>query len=158
MASITILNLDDDVKTRLCTRAASNGHSMEEQARLILRAAVEREAAPENLAAFSERVNHCHGADTSVVSMICPPIGRYSAARSAPSKATNSSSIAPAFVIRSRNVQMVLRSGIGPPKRPAQPALDQKLHPQHHHRVIRRTTGERGVSSSVSDSLTKQTK
>ena len=37
MASITIRNLDDDVKTRLRVRAASNGRSMEEEARLILR-------------------------------------------------------------------------------------------------------------------------
>ena len=52
MASITIRNLDDDVKTRLRTRAAANGHSMEEEARLILGEAVRRETEPENLAAF----------------------------------------------------------------------------------------------------------
>ncbi|MDE0523336.1 MAG: plasmid stabilization protein [Boseongicola sp.] len=52
MASITIRRLDDDVKTRLRTRAAGNGRSMEEEARLILREAVRREAEPENLAAF----------------------------------------------------------------------------------------------------------
>jgi len=40
MASITIRNLDDDVKTRLRVRAAGNGHSMEEEARLTLREAV----------------------------------------------------------------------------------------------------------------------
>ncbi len=45
MASITIRNLDDDVKTRLRKRAAGNGRSMEEEARLILDA-VGREAAP----------------------------------------------------------------------------------------------------------------
>ncbi len=48
MASITIRNLDDDVKTRLRTRAAGHGRSMEEEARLILADAVEREAAPAN--------------------------------------------------------------------------------------------------------------
>ena len=42
MASITIRNLDDDVKTRLRVRAADNGRSMEEEARLILRDAVGR--------------------------------------------------------------------------------------------------------------------
>ncbi len=47
MASITIRNLDDDVKTRLRVRAADNGRSMEEEARLILRAAVERKDVPE---------------------------------------------------------------------------------------------------------------
>ena len=46
MASITIRNLDDDVKTRLRKRAAGHGRSMEQEARLILADAVEREAAP----------------------------------------------------------------------------------------------------------------
>ena len=46
MASITIRNLDDDVKTRLRMRAAEKGRSMEEEARLILREAVGREEAP----------------------------------------------------------------------------------------------------------------
>ena len=49
MACITIRNLDDDVKTRLRVRAAANGRSMEEEARLILREAVERKEAPTNL-------------------------------------------------------------------------------------------------------------
>lgn len=43
MASITIRNLDDDVKTRLRKRAAGHGRSMEEEVRLILADAVERE-------------------------------------------------------------------------------------------------------------------
>ena len=47
MASITIRNLDDDVKTRLRIRAAGNGRSMEQEARLILARAVEQGAAPE---------------------------------------------------------------------------------------------------------------
>ena len=47
MASITIRNLDDDVKTRLRMRAAGNGRSMEEEARLILREAVGSEAVPD---------------------------------------------------------------------------------------------------------------
>ncbi len=46
MASITIRNLDDDVKTRLRVRAAENGRSMEEEARVILREAVGREGVP----------------------------------------------------------------------------------------------------------------
>ena len=37
MASITIRNLDDNVKTRLRVRAADNGRSMEEEGRRILR-------------------------------------------------------------------------------------------------------------------------
>ena len=50
MASITIRNLDDDVKTLLRVRAARNGRSMEEEVRLILREAVDRKTGPENLA------------------------------------------------------------------------------------------------------------
>ena len=50
MASITIRKLDDEVKTRLRIRAAGNGRSMEEEARLILREAVNRKTGPENLA------------------------------------------------------------------------------------------------------------
>jgi len=46
MASITIRNLDDGVKTGLRKRAAGNGRSMEEEVRLILCTAVEREAVP----------------------------------------------------------------------------------------------------------------
>ncbi len=37
MASITIRNLDDDLKRRLRVRAAENGRSMEEEVREILR-------------------------------------------------------------------------------------------------------------------------
>ena len=46
MASITIRNLDDDVKTGIRKRAAGNGRSMEEEVRLILREAVGREDVP----------------------------------------------------------------------------------------------------------------
>ena len=48
MASITIRNLDDDVRTRLRVRAAGNGRTMEEEARLILGEAVGGVAWPEN--------------------------------------------------------------------------------------------------------------
>ena len=51
MASITIRNLDDDVKRRLRLRAAGHGRSMEEEAREILRAAVGEERRTQNLAA-----------------------------------------------------------------------------------------------------------
>ncbi len=51
MASITICNINDDLKTRLRVRAANNGRSMEEEARLILREAVGGRKPPENLAA-----------------------------------------------------------------------------------------------------------
>ena len=52
MASITVRNLDGEVKSRLRTRAAENGRSMEEEVRMILRQAVELEPEPENLASF----------------------------------------------------------------------------------------------------------
>ena len=49
MASITIRNLDDDVKRRLRVRAAEHGRSMEEEAREILRAVVGKPPSPKNL-------------------------------------------------------------------------------------------------------------
>ena len=54
MASITIRNLDDDVKTRLRVRAAEHHRSMEEEARLILREAVDgSRTGPRDLTAFT---------------------------------------------------------------------------------------------------------
>ena len=51
MASLTIRNLDDDLKRRLRMRAAQHGHSMEEEARRILRNAVRpTEPVPGNIA------------------------------------------------------------------------------------------------------------
>ncbi len=49
MASITIRNLDDGVKHRLRVRAAENGRSMEEEARDVLRRAVEDAPPPKDL-------------------------------------------------------------------------------------------------------------
>jgi antitoxin FitA len=49
MASITIRNLDDNLKHRLRIRAAEHGRSMEEEAREILRQAIGKPAPPENL-------------------------------------------------------------------------------------------------------------
>ena len=46
MASITVRNLDDGLKRRLRVRAAENGRSMEQEARDILRAALDEDAAP----------------------------------------------------------------------------------------------------------------
>ena len=43
MTSMTIRNLDDQLKMRLRIRAASRGRSMEEEAREILRAALSAE-------------------------------------------------------------------------------------------------------------------
>lgn len=52
MASITIRNLDDQVKVRLRARAAGRGRSMEEEARLILRDAVGRNPGSRDLASI----------------------------------------------------------------------------------------------------------
>jgi antitoxin FitA len=51
MASMTIRNLDEQLKRRLRIRAATHGHSMEDEARNILRAALSIEpSTPRNLA------------------------------------------------------------------------------------------------------------
>ena len=46
MASITVRNLDDGLKRRLRVRAAENGRSMEQEAREILKHALEEEEVP----------------------------------------------------------------------------------------------------------------
>jgi len=51
MASITIRNLDDELKARLRIQAAVHGRSMEDEARDILRTALNAEPSPQrNLA------------------------------------------------------------------------------------------------------------
>ncbi|MEW7000195.1 plasmid stabilization protein [Serratia ureilytica] len=45
MATITVRNLDDEIKELLRISAAKNGHSMEEEARMILKQALEKAAA-----------------------------------------------------------------------------------------------------------------
>ena len=54
MASITIRNLDDDVKTRLRVRAAENHRSMEEEARIILREAVSHQSSSRSITEIIE--------------------------------------------------------------------------------------------------------
>jgi len=46
MASITIRNLDDSLKSRLRIQAAIHGRSMEDEARDILRSALNQESQP----------------------------------------------------------------------------------------------------------------
>jgi antitoxin FitA len=67
MASITIRNLDDALKRKLRIRAARRNHSMEDEARDILRAALAREAAPRgNLAdAIRKRLKPLGGVELS---------------------------------------------------------------------------------------------
>ncbi len=53
MASITIRNLEDDVKARLRLRAAEHQRSMEEEARIILRETVtDEKIGPRDLVKF----------------------------------------------------------------------------------------------------------
>ena len=49
MASLTIRNLGDDLKRRLRIQAAEHGHSMEEEARTILRTALNEHGSPADL-------------------------------------------------------------------------------------------------------------
>ena len=64
MASITIRNLDDGLKQRLRVRAAEHGHSMEEEARAILREVVGTGTPPANLAVvIRKRVASIGGVD-----------------------------------------------------------------------------------------------
>ena len=46
MASITVRNIDDGLKRRLRIRAAENGRSMEQEAREILKTALDEESEP----------------------------------------------------------------------------------------------------------------
>ena len=67
MASITIRNLDEHVKTRLRIRAAEHGRSMEDEARRILRNAVGGDAVPADLvASIRARVDPLGGIELSL--------------------------------------------------------------------------------------------
>lgn len=70
MASITIRNLDDDLKARLRVRAAQQGRSMEEEARVLLREALDgpRSAAKPHLADLAQSLFGArHGVELPVV-------------------------------------------------------------------------------------------
>jgi antitoxin FitA len=69
MASITIRNLDEPLKARLRVQAAIHGRSMEDEARDILRVALNREPAkPANLAtAIRERFAPLGGVELPIV-------------------------------------------------------------------------------------------
>lgn len=61
MASITIRNIEDELKERLRIRAARHGHSMEEEARTILRRAVGGISGPELLDLSEDLFGKKHG-------------------------------------------------------------------------------------------------
>lgn len=65
MATMTIRNLDDQLKARLRVRAAIHGHSMEDEARNILRAALSLEPvrSPSLVEAIRARVKPFGGID-----------------------------------------------------------------------------------------------
>ena len=63
MASLTIRNLEDSVKARLRVRAARHGHSMEEEARQILRQAVGAAPASISLADLADTLFGKQGAE-----------------------------------------------------------------------------------------------
>ena len=63
MPSITIRNIDNEFKKRLRVRAAKQGHSMEEEARLILRRAVNGITGPELLELSESLFGEKHGVE-----------------------------------------------------------------------------------------------
>jgi len=69
MATLTIRDLDDEVKARLRIRAAHNGRSMEAEARVILGAAL---AGPATQRGLGTRIKQ-RFADLDDVSIAVPP-------------------------------------------------------------------------------------
>ena len=63
MARLTIRDLDDSVKEKLRIRAAKHGHSMEAEARLILRQAVDGITGAQFLRAMEANVGPALGVD-----------------------------------------------------------------------------------------------
>lgn len=68
MASITIRNLEEDLRSRLRVCAARHGRSMEEEARHILRSALaQKKGAPRDLfEAIRRRITPLGGADPEI--------------------------------------------------------------------------------------------
>lgn len=63
MASIVIRNIEDALKESLRVRAAKNGRSMEEEARMILRAACSESSSHENIADLAQALFSDRGID-----------------------------------------------------------------------------------------------
>ena len=68
MASITIRNIDDELKERLRIHAAKQGHSMEEEARIIIRRAVGGVTGPELLRLSEKLFGEEHGVELELPS------------------------------------------------------------------------------------------
>ncbi|AVJ19685.1 FitA-like ribbon-helix-helix domain-containing protein [Serratia rhizosphaerae] len=69
MATITVRNLDDEIKELLRISAAKNGHSMEEEARMILKQALTKKPARYGLGTWM----HQHFAEFGGVELAIPP-------------------------------------------------------------------------------------
>lgn len=67
MASLTIRNLDDPLKARLRVRAAEHGRSMEEEARVILRSALEPDDPAHPLLAIHRRFAELGGLEPAAI-------------------------------------------------------------------------------------------
>jgi len=66
MASITIRNIDDGLKEKLRIRAAKQGHSMEEEARVILKRAINGISGPELLDVSTQLFGREHGVELDI--------------------------------------------------------------------------------------------
>ena len=71
MATLTIRNLDDAIKAQLRLQAARHGHSMEEEARRILREAVLPQSAGSDSPGLGSRI-HAHFAALGGVELELP--------------------------------------------------------------------------------------
>ncbi|AIM23979.1 plasmid stabilization protein [Serratia sp. OLHL2] len=69
MATITVRNLDDEIKELLRISAAKNGHSMEEEARMILKQALVKKPPRYGLGTWM----HQHFAEFGGVELEIPP-------------------------------------------------------------------------------------
>ncbi|WP_422527567.1 FitA-like ribbon-helix-helix domain-containing protein [Serratia fonticola] len=69
MATITVRDLDDEIKELLRISAAKNGHSMEEEARMILKQALMKKPASSGLGTWM----HQHFAEFGGVELDIPP-------------------------------------------------------------------------------------
>lgn len=69
MGSVTIRDISDDLEQRLRMRAAAHGHSIEEEARAILREALTEYPSPANLAsAIHDRFAPMGGVELNIPS------------------------------------------------------------------------------------------
>jgi len=71
MATLTIRNLDEGTKAQLRVQAARHGHSMEEEARTILRAAMETGKPAPSSKGLGSRI-HAHFAQLGGVELDLP--------------------------------------------------------------------------------------